>query len=292
LVDLRKRGWEPKIVFARRTEEQQRDAIRRGASHTMLSWHVEHTIGLLPAGARLQVVRGNAVDIVDGRYGWGGKDESKDFQFWKDLGVSAHNHDCQWGGDWKPVRRRGKTGRCTSETSAMLRMCGCSLLRNPSKIRSQLELPEHKHSARGFPVGVSPAGIITTVAGDGNLGGSGDGEHCNPHRPLPPLKQWQPRVVVSTQLLINFNEQHTPCQDMCGYARRKAAPARPGAAPARLRRNLHAETSRCLLPVRCCAAASAMAMPILGAIVGLIRGSGLDIGIVLVYKGHQIWLGL
>ena len=65
LVDLRRLGWEPKIIFARRTEEQQRDAIRRGASHTMLSWHVEHTIGLMPSGAKLQIVRGNAVDIVD-----------------------------------------------------------------------------------------------------------------------------------------------------------------------------------------------------------------------------------
>ena len=111
LTDLRKLGWQPKIVFARRTEEQQRDAIRRGASHTMLSWHVEHTIGMLPAGARLQVVRGNAVDIVDKRYGWGGKASSKNFRFWKDLGAAAHAQDCQWGGDWKPVRRTGKDGK-------------------------------------------------------------------------------------------------------------------------------------------------------------------------------------
>ena len=95
LTDLRKLGWEPKIVFARSTEEQQRDAIHRGASPTMLSWHVEHTIGLLPAGASLQVLRGNAVDIVDKRYGWEGKAKSKDFQFWKDLGAAAHSNDCQ-----------------------------------------------------------------------------------------------------------------------------------------------------------------------------------------------------
>jgi hypothetical protein len=111
LADLRKLGWQPKIIFARRTEEQQRDAIRRGASHTMLSWHVDHTIGLLPSGARLQVVRGNAVDIVDERYGWQGKASSKDFQFWKDLGAAAHDHDCQWGGDWKPVKFKGKDGK-------------------------------------------------------------------------------------------------------------------------------------------------------------------------------------
>jgi hypothetical protein len=106
LTDLGKLGWEPKIVFARRTEEQQRDAIRRGASHTMLSWHAEHTSGLLSAGAQLQVVRGNAVDIVDRRYAWGGKAASKDFQFWKDLGASARSNSCQGGGDWKPVKRK------------------------------------------------------------------------------------------------------------------------------------------------------------------------------------------
>jgi hypothetical protein len=97
LADLNKLGWRPKIIFARRTEEQQRDAIRRGASHTMSSGRVESTMGLLPAGARLQVIRGNAVDIVDGRYGWEGKAKSKKFQFWKDLGTFAHQHGCQWG---------------------------------------------------------------------------------------------------------------------------------------------------------------------------------------------------
>jgi len=99
------------MVFARRTPEQQRDAIKRGASHTMLSWHVEHTIGMLPAGAHLQVVRGNAVDIVDRRYGWEHQAKNKDFAFWKDLGAAAHKFDCQWGGDWKPVRRKGKDGK-------------------------------------------------------------------------------------------------------------------------------------------------------------------------------------
>ena len=102
LADLRNLGWEPVIVFARRTREQQQDAIRRGASRTMLSWHVQDTIGLLGSGrSQLQVVRGNAVDIVDRRYGWEGKAKDQNFQFWKDLGAAAHSHDCQWGGDWK-----------------------------------------------------------------------------------------------------------------------------------------------------------------------------------------------
>jgi len=110
LQDLEALGWQPRIVFARRTEEQQRDAIKRGASPTMLSWHVEQTIGLLPSGARLQVVRGNAVDIVDKRYGWEGKAKDQGFQFWKDLGAAAHSHHCQWGGDWKPRKVKQKDG--------------------------------------------------------------------------------------------------------------------------------------------------------------------------------------
>lgn len=82
LIDLRKLGWDPTIVFARRTEEQQRDAVRRRASPTMLSWHLQDTIGLLRVGhSHFQVVRGNAVDIVDKRYGWEGKAKSLDFQF-------------------------------------------------------------------------------------------------------------------------------------------------------------------------------------------------------------------
>jgi hypothetical protein len=112
LADLRKAGWQPKIIFARRTPDQQRDAIRRGASHTMRSWHVPSTMGMLPAGAHhIQAIHGNAVDIVDQRYGWQGKAASKEFQFWKDLGAAAHRNYCQWGGDWKPVTRKGKDGK-------------------------------------------------------------------------------------------------------------------------------------------------------------------------------------
>jgi hypothetical protein len=75
LETLRRKHWQPKIVFAKRTEEQQRDAVRRKASPTMLSWHVRSTIGMMPVPntvAMAQVVHGNAVDIVDERYGWEG----------------------------------------------------------------------------------------------------------------------------------------------------------------------------------------------------------------------------
>jgi hypothetical protein len=114
LESLRNQHWRPKIVFAKRSEEQQRDAVRRKASPTMLSWHVRSTIGLVPGPnsvTMLQVVHGNAVDIVDERYGWEGLAANKEFKFWKDLGKAAHDQYCEWGGDWKPKITVDKQGK-------------------------------------------------------------------------------------------------------------------------------------------------------------------------------------
>jgi hypothetical protein len=114
LETLRKKGWRPKIIFAKRSEAQQADAIRRKASPTMLSWHVRSTIGLVPvpnAVMLVQVVHGNAVDIVDERYGWEGLAANKDFAFWKDLGDAAREQYCEWGGDWKPKITIDKHGK-------------------------------------------------------------------------------------------------------------------------------------------------------------------------------------
>ena len=114
LETLRRKHWQPKIVFAKRTEEQQRDAVRRKASPTMLSWHVRSTIGMMPVPntvAMAQVVHGNAVDIVDERYGWEGLAANKGFQFWSDLGQAAHQQHCEWGGDWKPKITIDKHGK-------------------------------------------------------------------------------------------------------------------------------------------------------------------------------------
>ncbi len=68
----------------------------------MKSWHVPSTEAYLPADASsFYVIHGNAADIVDERYGWGGPAADTNFQFWKDLGVIAKEHGCTWGGDWK-----------------------------------------------------------------------------------------------------------------------------------------------------------------------------------------------
>jgi hypothetical protein len=105
LADLRALGWQPKIVHIKRTKAEQAEKVKKGYSKTMKSWHVDSTEGVMPVGrGAYEVVQGNAADVVDSRYGWGGQASSLDFQFWKDLGGSAKMHGCSWGGDWKSFK--------------------------------------------------------------------------------------------------------------------------------------------------------------------------------------------
>ncbi len=102
LSDFESLGWQPRIVYIKRSREEQAQKVKEGSSKTMKSWHVPATIGLMGAGQHdLQVVQGNAADIIDKRYGWNGLAANKDFQFWKDLGRIAKKYGCTWGGDWK-----------------------------------------------------------------------------------------------------------------------------------------------------------------------------------------------
>lgn len=105
LADLRAQGWQPKIVYVKRTQAEQAEKVKKGYSRTMKSWHVESTIGMLPAArGGFEVVHGNAADIVDSRYGWGGEAGRLDFAFWKALGTTAKKYGCSWGGDWKSFK--------------------------------------------------------------------------------------------------------------------------------------------------------------------------------------------
>jgi D-alanyl-D-alanine carboxypeptidase len=102
LAELKRAGWQPYIDNISRTSAEQAEKMRQGYSRTMRSWHVETTIATLPHGScALDVVHGNAADIVDARYKWAGPAASPDFQFWNDLGRIAKKHGCEWGGDWK-----------------------------------------------------------------------------------------------------------------------------------------------------------------------------------------------
>ena len=66
---------------------------------------MQSTEGYLPADkTSFEVVHGNAADIVDKRYAWGGPAANLHFQFWKDLGRIAKQQGCEWGGDWKKFK--------------------------------------------------------------------------------------------------------------------------------------------------------------------------------------------
>lgn len=103
LGELRSLGCRPKIdPHAFRTSEEEARLVKQGNSKTLKSWHVVSTHALLPHGKTMvDVVYGNAADIVDERYGWGGPAANRQFQFWGDLGRIAKKHGCRWGGDWK-----------------------------------------------------------------------------------------------------------------------------------------------------------------------------------------------
>jgi hypothetical protein len=98
--------WRPRIVYIKRTEAEQTEKVRLGYSSTMRSWHVPSTAGLLRAGrGQVQVVHGNAADIVDDRYGWDGVAANTEFRFWNDLGKLAMQNGCEWGGRWKGKKK-------------------------------------------------------------------------------------------------------------------------------------------------------------------------------------------
>lgn len=105
LRELKHLGWQPVAAQTVRTAAQQAVKVKKGYSKTMLSWHVQSTMGMLPASRESYwEVRGNAADVVDRRYGWGGPAASHNYQFWKDLGRISKQHGCSWGGDWKKFR--------------------------------------------------------------------------------------------------------------------------------------------------------------------------------------------
>lgn len=105
LADLRAKNWQPEIRELIRTPEQQKAKMKAGYSKTMRSWHVPSTYGKLPTeDGRVQEVNGQAADIVDRRYAWGGPAANLNFQFWKDLGAAAQKFGCSWGGNWKSFR--------------------------------------------------------------------------------------------------------------------------------------------------------------------------------------------
>ena len=79
-------GWQPIVAEGMRTKAQEREKVRKGYSQTMHSKHLT----------------GDAVDIVDKRYGWDGKASNLHFKFWRDQQKAVHHHQegLTSGADW------------------------------------------------------------------------------------------------------------------------------------------------------------------------------------------------
>lgn len=102
LGELRSLGWRPVVHHdAVRTLEEEAQKVKEGKSKTLNSWHVRSTVGHLRQSRTLMnIVHGNAADIIDERYGWDGPAANHHFRFWLDLGRVAKKYGCRWGGDW------------------------------------------------------------------------------------------------------------------------------------------------------------------------------------------------
>ena len=112
---LKNAGWQPSIVTAFRSLEEQAEKARGGRSKVILGFHGTVDENLNPAS--------QALDVIDKRYSYGnhpksianiGKKATKDkaFKFWADLGKFAYQEGfTRWGGDynWKgnPYKKNG-----------------------------------------------------------------------------------------------------------------------------------------------------------------------------------------
>ncbi len=85
LESLEDEGWEPRVVEGLRTMAQEREKVRLGYSHTMHSKHLT----------------GDAVDVVDKRYGWDHVASNLGYEYWREQGkLVDHTPGLTWGGDW------------------------------------------------------------------------------------------------------------------------------------------------------------------------------------------------
>lgn len=86
LEDLRQQGYQPMIASGFRTREEQMKKVREGASHTMHSNHMT----------------GNAVDIVDSRYGWNTKKYNNEIKGFADaMAKTTAKYGLESGTKWK-----------------------------------------------------------------------------------------------------------------------------------------------------------------------------------------------
>lgn len=119
LKHLSTKGWHPVVVHGKRTAKEQAEKVKSGASKTTHSLHVlgEHqnkgghgkertytSAQKMVSQHGPYIIKGEAADIVDARWGWEGPCKDLNHPFWNDLGSIAKHLGLVWGGDWKGFR--------------------------------------------------------------------------------------------------------------------------------------------------------------------------------------------
>ena len=94
LAALRRRDFQPKIVFAWRSVAVQQTLYEQGKSTVRFSFHNAQLANGTP--------NAYAADIIDSRYAWTPKATTSGF--WDALGEEAKALGLYWGGDWVQFR--------------------------------------------------------------------------------------------------------------------------------------------------------------------------------------------
>ncbi|RDH85990.1 MAG: peptidoglycan-binding protein [endosymbiont of Galathealinum brachiosum] len=87
---LKNEGFKPKIFYGWRSVAVQLELYNKKRSKVKFSFHNATLKGGIP--------NSYAVDIIDSRYAWSDKPETK--KFWEALGKAAKDNNLYWGGDW------------------------------------------------------------------------------------------------------------------------------------------------------------------------------------------------
>lgn len=90
IAGLEKLDWDPRIVWAYRTPEQQTICYTTGHSTVKFSFHMAHFPDGRPAAL--------AADIIDRKYGYGPGQAARNF--FADLARLAREQGCICGSDW------------------------------------------------------------------------------------------------------------------------------------------------------------------------------------------------
>jgi len=90
ISELIKQGFKPKIFYGWRSHAVQLELFNKKVSKVKFSFHNATNNDGTP--------NSYAADIIDSRYAWSDKPETK--EFWAALGKAANEQGLHWGGDW------------------------------------------------------------------------------------------------------------------------------------------------------------------------------------------------